>query len=121
MINPIFPILAGVSLVLAGCSNNDDDNTGGAPSVLTCSGTAAQTERLFLQQLGSDSVIVKWRPSSDAGTEVSSVCFGTDMAALPADSKSAATITATGHQEGLAQRSAAGHTILLLGWCCWRG
>ena len=54
-----------------------------------------------MQQLGSDSVIVKWRPSSDAGTEVSSVCFGTDMAALPADSKSAATITATGHQEVL--------------------
>ncbi|MCB1687490.1 MAG: metallophosphoesterase family protein [Halioglobus sp.] len=100
MIKPIIPVMTAIGLVLAGCSNsnnNNDDNN----AVATCSGEAVQAVRLFLQQLSSDSVIIKWRGNADGDTEASSVCFGTDMAALPADSETAATVTATGHSEVL--------------------
>lgn len=103
MIKPLLSIstLAVASLLLAGCSdsnnNNDNNNTADA----ACAGEAIQPERLFLQQLGSDRVIVKWRGNTAGGAEADSLCFGTDMAALPASSKIQAVVTATGHSEAL--------------------
>ncbi len=67
----------------------------------TCVGTDIQPERLFLQQLGSDRVIIKWRGNLGGGAEANNVCFGTDMAALLQTSKTMATVTATGHSEVL--------------------
>jgi acid phosphatase type 7 len=96
-VSKLLVILAVTSLIAA-CSDNDNDNndsSGGTAT--TCAGTDVQPERLFLQQLGSDSVIIKWR----GGVEADSVCFGTDMAALPSQSKTDATVTATGHSEAL--------------------
>jgi hypothetical protein len=102
MIKPVIPVLAGISLALLGCSSNNNNNDGNSPvPVVACSGEAVQAVRLFLQQLSSDSVIVKWRGNVDGDTEASSVCFGTDMAALPAGSETEATVTATGHSEVL--------------------
>jgi acid phosphatase type 7 len=96
----ILPVLFLISLVLVGCdSNNNNNNSNNAAA--TCAGTAVQPERLFLQQLGSDSVIVKWRGNVDGGVEADSLCFGTDMSALPSASKTTATVTATGHSEAL--------------------
>ncbi len=101
----IFPLVAGISLILSGCSDGNDDNDfdsgGGGNASTACTGTAIQSQRLFLQQLGSDSVIIKWRGNVDGGAEADSVCFGTDMAALPAQSKTNAQVTATGHSEVL--------------------
>ena len=99
MLKPVTPVLAGLSLALLGCSNNNNDN--GFDVVTTCTGTQISSERLFLQQLGSDRVIVKWRGNTDGGAEADNLCFGTDMAALPAASKTEATVTATGHSEVL--------------------
>jgi acid phosphatase type 7 len=66
-----------------------------------CVGTEIQPERLFLQQLDSDSVIVKWRGNSSGGAEADNVCFGTDVNDLRRTSKTLATVTATGHSEVL--------------------
>jgi hypothetical protein len=101
MINPVIPVLAGISLVMFGCSNSNNNSSDGNNTTASCSGTAIQPERLFLQQLGSGSVIIKWRGNVDDGAEADSVCFGTDMASLPADSKTEATVTATGRSEVL--------------------
>ena len=98
MNNPLIPLLLVTGLVLAGCSDGNNNNKKAAA---TCEGAEVQPERLFLQQLGSNSVIVKWRGNRDGGAEASSLCFGTDMAALPAESKTSATVTATGHSEVL--------------------
>jgi hypothetical protein len=46
-------------------------------------------------------VIIKWRGNLDGGAEADSVCFGTDMEALLAESLTQATVTATGHSEVL--------------------
>jgi hypothetical protein len=101
MIKPVIPVLAGISLALLGCSNGNDNNNDGLDVVTTCSGTQVTPVRLFLQQLGSDRVIIKWRGNAGDGPEADAVCFGTDMAALPESSKTAATVTATGHSEAL--------------------
>tara|TARA_R110002049_G_scaffold67693_5_gene175754 strand:- start:1958 stop:3433 length:1476 start_codon:yes stop_codon:yes gene_type:complete len=101
MIKSIIPVLVGSSLVLAGCSNSNNNNDDESNASATCTGTAVEAVRLFLQQLSSDSVIIKWRGNADGGAEADSVCFGTDMAALPAVSETQATVTATGHSEVL--------------------
>jgi Calcineurin-like phosphoesterase/Purple acid Phosphatase, N-terminal domain len=107
MMKSIFPVVAGISLVLSGCngSNNNNNDDGGEPVAppvaATCSGTTVQSQRLFLQQLGADSVIIKWRGNLDGGAQATSVCFGTDMASLPESSKTDAVVTATGHSEAL--------------------
>ncbi len=101
MIKPVIPVLVGVSLALLGCSDGNDNNNDENGAAATCSGTQVNPVRLFLQQLGSDRVIVKWRGNADDGPEATNVCFGTDMAALPASSKTEATVTATGHSEVL--------------------
>lgn len=80
-----------VAIGLAACSDNDDSD----PRL--CVGSAVNVERLFLQQLGHDSVIVKWRGNRDGGDEAVSVCVGTDMNALAQEVP--AEVTATGHSE----------------------
>lgn len=97
----IFPVVAGLGLVLAGCnsSNNNDNSSDAMTPVAACTGTAVQPDRLFLQQLDADSVIIKWRGNVAGGAEANSVCFGTDRASLPQDSATEATVTATGHSE----------------------
>ena len=100
MIKPIIPVLAGACVLLFGCSDSNDNNNISDPVAL-CAGTQVQPVRLFLQQLTSESVIVKWRGNADGGAEATSVCFGADMAALPASSETDATVTATGHSEVL--------------------
>ncbi|MHC3994793.1 metallophosphoesterase [Thiomicrolovo sp. ZZH C-3] len=83
------------------------DNNGTVPDnnttspVTPCSGTAVMPERLFLQQLGSNRVIIKWRGNKEGGAEAETVCFGTAAALLPAESETAASITAAGHREAL--------------------
>ncbi len=94
----LIPLLIATGLVVAGCADGSNNNRKAAT---TCEGTQVQPERLFLQQLGSNSVIIKWRGNADGGAEAGSVCFGTDMAALPVESQTEATVTATGHSEVL--------------------
>jgi acid phosphatase type 7 len=92
-------VILAVSTAIGACSDNDDNSDGLAAP--TCTGTDIQPERLFLQQLDSDSVIIKWRGNLAGDTAADSVCFGTDLAALPAQSRTGATVTATGHSEAL--------------------
>ncbi len=98
MIQRLIPLLLIVALVSTGCADGSSNNRKAAA---TCEGTQVQPERLFLQQLGSNSVIIKWRGNADGGAEAGSVCFGTDMAALPVESQTEASVTATGHSEVL--------------------
>ena len=46
-------------------------------------------------------MIVKWRGNPGGDAEADSVCFGTDRTALPINSETDATVTATGHSEAL--------------------
>jgi len=65
-----------------------------------CVGTEIQPERLFLQQLGADSVIIKWRGNqAPAGAEANNLCFGTDKDNLLRSSKTWAAVTETEHRE----------------------
>lgn len=90
-------LLAGCAAFLAGCG--DDDEVVSTlpppepPPAPVCAGSDMATSRLFLQQLATDRVIVKWQ---GAATEL---CLGTDMAAL--DTLVAATTTEGGHQEAV--------------------
>lgn len=104
--------LLASSAILAACGGG-----GGSPSVNLetgdagtpvdevvvdlCTGTAITPERLFLQQLGSDRVIIKWRGNKNGTDEATKVCFGLSQNALPAASETAATVTETGHSEAL--------------------
>jgi hypothetical protein len=78
------------------------DSTECADDLAACVGTEMQPERLFLQQLGPDSVIVKWRGNKEeGGAEANNLCFGTDQNHLLRTSKTWATVTATDHREVL--------------------
>jgi acid phosphatase type 7 len=73
-----------------------------ADALAACVGTEIQPERLFLQQLGPDSVIIKWRGNqAPDGAEGSNLCFGTDKDNLLRSSKTWAAVTATEHREVL--------------------
>lgn len=90
------------SSVLTACSDSSDRRSAVVapePVVVLCEGTEANPERLFLQQLGTDQVIIKWRGNADGGDDPDKVCFGTDMSALEASSETLASVTATGHSE----------------------
>ncbi len=93
-------VILAVSTLVAACSDGGNDNNN-VLGVTTCTGADIQPVRLFLQQLDSDSVIIKWRGNLEGSAEADSVCFGTDPAALPAQSKTDAKVTATGHSEAL--------------------
>ena len=100
-------LLATTALLLACSDGSDNNNDNGGnptppePEPVACSGTEVNPERLFLQQLGSDRVIIKWRGNLDGGEEADRVCFGTDMNLLLEETETAATVTTTGHSEVL--------------------
>jgi hypothetical protein len=83
-------------VILGACSDSNDNDS---LELLLCSGAPILPERLFLQQLGHDSVIIKWRGNREEGEEASTLCFGNDMNALPQDNEVMASVTATGHSE----------------------
>ncbi|MFT4822472.1 MAG: hypothetical protein ACJAUG_000863 [Halioglobus sp.] len=91
-----------VSSAITACSDSSDRRSATVepqPELVLCGGSEANPSRLFLQQLGSDQVIVKWRGNIDGGDDPDRVCFSTDMNALEASSETVATVTATGHSE----------------------
>jgi hypothetical protein len=83
------------------CVDYCDSPTQCTDALNLCTGTEIQPDRLFLQQLGPDSVIIKWRGNSEGGAEAEKVCFSTDENDLQLESKTWATTTATGHREVL--------------------
>ena len=99
----LFGTLAVTTALISAC--NDSSSSSGSPPVVQtpvelCDGEAASPERLFLQQLSHDRVIIKWR-STNPLTEASTICFGTNPNALPASSETAATVTQTRHSEAV--------------------
>jgi len=97
-----------VTGLLLACSDNHDSKPPPVtpdppvePEPVACSGIEVNPERLFIQQLGTDRVIIKWRGNREGGSEAGLLCFGTDMNFLPLSSETAATVTATGHSEVL--------------------
>lgn len=82
-------------------SNPVSGNEPGGDPVALCEGEGVSPERLFLQQLGSDRVIIKWRSNALGLGDVTVLCFGEDPQALPASSLSTAEITETRHSEVL--------------------
>lgn len=94
------PILL-MGALLSSCgirSASSDPDSGGAP---LCTGSAIEPERLFLQQVGHDRAIIKWRGNRDGGAEARVACFGTRASALPKSSETTAVVTATVHNEAL--------------------
>lgn len=101
------PLLATVAMT-TGCNDSSSSSSGTTSTTSTprnvplCDGEGINPERLFLQQLGSDRVIIKWRGNrAEDGAEATSVCWGTNPQALPASSETAAVVTQTGHSEAL--------------------
>ena len=110
-------VLTGLSMALApavSLTQTEDDVPAGLPLWLLylvakepppydpsapCQGSEHYPERLFLQQVGPDRAIIKWRDSVDPLLGVYTVCFGADQALLPRSSRSYSTTTALGHQE----------------------
>lgn len=72
-----------------------------ASNVAKCTGAEIDPQRLFLQQVGADRAIIKWRGNKAGGAEASALCFGTDRTALPLASQKSATVTQTNHREVL--------------------
>jgi len=64
-----------------------------------CQGSESYPERLFLQQVGPDSAIIKWRDGDDPTMGAYQICFGTDPHLLPRSSRKYATYTELGHRE----------------------
>ncbi len=63
------------ALLLAGCNGSDNNNTVSSTSSV-CTGSEGSSERIFLQQLTDNSVIIKWRGDASA------VCIGTRQNSL---------------------------------------
>lgn len=78
-----------------------DDSVDNNLTVAQCDGSESNPERLFLQQVGTDRAIIKWRGNQAGGDTASEICFGTDQNALPLSSKTSATVTQTDHSEVL--------------------
>lgn len=97
-----FPVILAVSTLLAACDN--DNNNSDAVATATCAGTGtehASQNGYFCNNLARTACIIKWRGNQASGAEADSVCFGTDRTALPLNSETDATVTATGHSEAL--------------------
>ncbi len=104
MLRDLYVPFIATSILLVGCSDNSDNNPSAPPpepEPLACAGAEVNPERLFLQQLSSDRVIVKWRGDADGGEGTDQLCFGTDMGFLPEESMTTAAQTETGHREVL--------------------
>ncbi|RLQ21373.1 metallophosphoesterase family protein [Seongchinamella sediminis] len=87
--------LAVATITLAACSTPGDRVTA------NCNGTEVSPERLFLQQLGSDRAIIKWRGNASGGASADQLCFGKDSNALPLSSLTRASETGLGHREAV--------------------
>lgn len=103
---PLSTLCAFSLCLLAACggSSSSPARNAGPPAepVALCDGEAIAPERLFLQQLGSDRVIIKWRNAPlDVAQSGDVVCFGVDHNALPASSQTVAVVTETRHREAL--------------------
>lgn len=99
-------IVIFAAILLASCSDDNDRNDTipepapePEPAPVACSGAEINPERLFLQQLGTDRVIIKWRGDLEGDGGADNVCFGTDIDFMPEESLTAATETETGHLE----------------------
>lgn len=111
---------SGVSVALAltlsacgggggGSPSSNSENTDSAPPSVgaggvtgpLCAGSEINPERLFLQQVGSDRAIIKWRGNQAGGATATEICFGTNSNALPLSSQTSATVTQTDHSEVL--------------------
>ena len=66
-----------------------------------CQGSERHPERLFLQQIGPDRAIIKWREAGDSMLAADHICYGTDQKFLPRSSKTHSSTTALGHQEAV--------------------
>ena len=64
-----------------------------------CQGSERHPERLFLQQIGPDRAIIKWRNTDDSLHGADHICYGTDKNVLPLSSKTYSITTALDHQE----------------------
>ena len=117
---PKSPILASVVTALVSCFAStvlvqaEEDTPLGLPLWLLylaakeqpaynpsapCQGSERYPERLFLQQVGSDRAIIKWRDSGDSLLGGYAICYGTEQALLPRSSRTYSYVTALGHQE----------------------
>lgn len=97
------PLAAAAALALSmlGCGRSQPGPEAARAAGALCGGATIDPQRLFLQQLGSDRAIVKWRGNRDGGAEAEVLCYGTQPAALSASSATVATVTQTGHREAL--------------------
>lgn len=93
--------IAVVNSPAAGGVVQTPGSSGQTSSVAKCAGTEVDPQRLFLQQVGADRAIIKWRGNKAGGAEAGGVCFGTDRNALPLSSQKSATVTQTNHREVL--------------------
>jgi acid phosphatase type 7 len=85
-----YACLFAIFAFLSACS--DDDGGGLEPGASSpCTGTETDTSRLFLQQLSSSGVVIKWRGDADQ------VCVGSDASNL--DTLLAATDSDSDHKE----------------------
>lgn len=85
---------------LAGCSDDTSSRVViEVPADQFCDGSEHNTKRLFLQQVGDRSAIIKWRLASAGGPDADQLCFGTSSVGLRKDSLRAAAVTGTGHRE----------------------
>ncbi|MES2685069.1 MAG: metallophosphoesterase family protein [Pseudomonadota bacterium] len=105
-----FAALIVMASLLTACGNSSNPTaamTPGGPvtpppsNVAKCAGGEVDPQRLFLQQVGADRAIIKWRGNKAGGAEAMSLCFGTDRTALPLASQKTATVTQTDHREVL--------------------
>lgn len=64
-----------------------------------CEGEAIATERIFLQQLNDNQVIIRWRAAASSEGKASQLCFGTDPSRLPKKSMVEAELTELNHWE----------------------
>ncbi len=101
---PLWAMLSVAALAGCGGSSSSSSSVAVPSTEALCDGTAVTPERVFLQQLDHDRVIIKWRSALNerlAGNEADAVCFGTKANALPESSLTSATVTETNHSEAL--------------------
>ncbi len=102
----VFTLTLSASLLgLISCGSNTPPSQAASsipPTVKAelCSGADQAVDRLFLQQVGSNRAIIKWR-NTVAATTPNILCFGTDGKALPKSSMTTAKVTETDHREVL--------------------
>ncbi|CAN8142584.1 acid phosphatase type 7 [uncultured Thiomicrorhabdus sp.] len=91
-----------VPAFLVGCGGSDGtDSTDNTENIALCKGSEISPERLFLQQLGSDRVIIKWRGNVNGGDTTEKVCLGTHPEQMLASTETMSVTTEGSHEEAL--------------------